>query len=277
MKGGLDMTGLPGLMKGGESGKVIVPGNPAGSELIRRIHLPEDSDEHMPPEGKASLTEVEISILEEWIAMGVPDTLRLEQLPSGAPLIALINEMTRKDPAEKWNELPVVRDTTIRNLSSDYLTIARVSGTSNALKLNMYMPPEYSPDILLNVTPLAGNIVELDLSGLPIGNAELGFVAQCTNLEWLELDRTPISELDSLENLKKLRFLKLYGTEIGDSSIPVIKGFPNLQHLYIWNTRVSESELEGLRRERPDLILETGIPDSLRTGFASDSLAIHTK
>src|SRR5436190_602086 len=49
----------------------IVPGNPDASELVRRIQLPNDADEHMPPAStKLELTAEQRDILKRWIAAG---------------------------------------------------------------------------------------------------------------------------------------------------------------------------------------------------------------
>ena len=58
-------------MKGGESGDVISAGHPDESEMIRRLELPRDDEESMPPKGK-TLTEKEIATLRLWIKLGAP-------------------------------------------------------------------------------------------------------------------------------------------------------------------------------------------------------------
>jgi mono/diheme cytochrome c family protein len=54
--------------KGGEDGRVLIPGDVKGSELIRRVGA-KDKDERMPPEGQP-LTSDQIRILSRWIAAG---------------------------------------------------------------------------------------------------------------------------------------------------------------------------------------------------------------
>jgi hypothetical protein len=51
--------------------RAIVPGQPNASELLRRIHLPDGSDEKMPPAStKLELTGEQREILKRWIAAG---------------------------------------------------------------------------------------------------------------------------------------------------------------------------------------------------------------
>ena len=69
-KGGLDMTTFDLLVKGGENGPVWKAGHPEESEIIRRALLPLEDEDHMPPEGKAQLTQDEIALLQRWIGAG---------------------------------------------------------------------------------------------------------------------------------------------------------------------------------------------------------------
>src|SRR5580692_11046874 len=54
--------------KGGENGRVLIPGDAKGSELVRRVGAKED-DGRMPPEGQP-LTREQIGTLTQWITAG---------------------------------------------------------------------------------------------------------------------------------------------------------------------------------------------------------------
>lgn len=275
-KGELLMTSLSQLLKGGESGAAIIPGNSEESELIQRLHLPFANEEHMPPKGEKNLTDTEIQILERWIALDASDTLLLSHLDNSEPLVALIDELKQPDEKRTWAELPAVADTTIARLSSDYLTIKRLASNFDALSINVYKPPQYSSNLLTSLGPIAENIVELDVSGLPIGKDEIGLIAACKNLEWLEIDRTPVTdvETDTLKVLSKLRTLKIYDTKIGDNTLSVIKNMENLEQVYLWKTDVSEAAIEKLRIEKPSLLINTGIDQEIQALFAKkDSIS----
>jgi uncharacterized membrane protein len=69
-KGGLRMDTYAQLVAGGEDGPVIVPGDPRGSELVRRITLPADDDDYMPSDGRKPLSAEEVAAVEQWIAAG---------------------------------------------------------------------------------------------------------------------------------------------------------------------------------------------------------------
>mgnify|MGYP000400887249 CR=1 FL=1 len=69
-KGELQLDTRAGLLKGGEAGPAIVPGNPRDSLLIRAVSHG-DTDLQMPP--KTKLPQEAIDKLTQWIAMGAPD------------------------------------------------------------------------------------------------------------------------------------------------------------------------------------------------------------
>ena len=64
-KADLDLTALTGILKGSESGPVIVPGKPDGSLLYEKVH-----DGAMPPGKKDRLSAAEVETIRRWIAAG---------------------------------------------------------------------------------------------------------------------------------------------------------------------------------------------------------------
>jgi len=68
-KGGLVMDTPEGLKAGGESGDVIVAGDPDASPMHGRTMLHEDDDDFMPPKGDG-LTPEEKELVARWIKQG---------------------------------------------------------------------------------------------------------------------------------------------------------------------------------------------------------------
>ncbi len=72
-KGGLLMTTREELLRGGDGGATLVPGQPQESPLIERLKLESDSSERMPPKKDSEpLAKKQIAVLEEWISAGAP-------------------------------------------------------------------------------------------------------------------------------------------------------------------------------------------------------------
>ncbi len=85
----------------GESGSLaIVPGRPAESELINRIHS-HDPETQMPPvNAKRPLTEQQKLILEQWIKEGAEFTSHWAYTPPTRPAVPLTNQ-------ESWPKNPI--------------------------------------------------------------------------------------------------------------------------------------------------------------------------
>jgi len=71
VKGGLRLDTRDGVLKGGDSGAVILPGKPEQSRLIRAVRYA-DNDLQMPPKNKR-LSTAQVADLETWVKMGAPD------------------------------------------------------------------------------------------------------------------------------------------------------------------------------------------------------------
>lgn len=99
-KGGLRLDSQPGWQKGGESGAVIVPGNPDTSLLIEAIHY-KNEDLQMPP--KQPLSAPAIAILTEWVRRGAPDPRLTTPVATGTKIIA----MTPAEARSHWAYQPI--------------------------------------------------------------------------------------------------------------------------------------------------------------------------
>ena len=82
-KGHLRLDSFAALLKGGDAGAAIKPGNADLSLLIQSVLYLPDAEEQMPPKGK--LSEQQIADLTAWVKMGAP-------WPPAEPTIAPPNE-----------------------------------------------------------------------------------------------------------------------------------------------------------------------------------------
>ena len=108
VKGDLRLDHIDLIMKGGESGPVVVPGNATTSELYKRISLPEGHEDIMPSKGK-KLSDQEIKIIALWINTGAawPDSQQVKKAFRNAALAprnpALpIDAAAYGNPIDKW-------------------------------------------------------------------------------------------------------------------------------------------------------------------------------
>jgi mono/diheme cytochrome c family protein len=101
IKGKLLLDTAAALLKGGDTGPGLVAGKPDESEIIKRIVLPKDHDDIMPPKG-GPLAANEIDVLKRWIAAGA-------QWPQGLTLQYKTPEQ-RKAIAELQKKLPTLKN-----------------------------------------------------------------------------------------------------------------------------------------------------------------------
>lgn len=98
-KGGLTLDTKGGLLKGGDTGTALKPGNPDASLLIQAITY-EDADLQMPPKGE-KLADAEIAILKSWVKMGAPDP----RLKAKGTKLTGLTEASR----QHWAYQPIVK------------------------------------------------------------------------------------------------------------------------------------------------------------------------
>jgi cytochrome c553 len=89
------------LLRGGRSGKVVLPGDPRGSLLVRLIRRV-DRDLKMPPDDGAKLTEAEVNDFIAWIKMGAP-------FPGGASADEAAPSRLALDEARKFWSFQALR------------------------------------------------------------------------------------------------------------------------------------------------------------------------
>lgn len=79
VKGKLRMDSYALIMKGGENGKDIVPGEPKKSRWYKQLMLPKSDDDHMPPIKKEQTTPAENAVFRWWIEKGAPEHMKLSE------------------------------------------------------------------------------------------------------------------------------------------------------------------------------------------------------
>lgn len=74
VKAGLRLDSYDAILKEPKLGPVVVPGNSAASELVKRLEMPIDHENAMPPPGDPSQVSAdEIALVRWWIDAGAPE------------------------------------------------------------------------------------------------------------------------------------------------------------------------------------------------------------
>jgi uncharacterized membrane protein/mono/diheme cytochrome c family protein len=265
-KGGLQMDLPELLMKGGKNGEVIISGNAAQSEMIKRLLLPREDDDHMPPKEKPQMSEQDIALLHWWIASGASFDKKvkdIEQPEKIKPiLLALQNEEVEFKIELDIPVQPVDRadEAAIEKLRATGAVVLPVAQNSNYLMANFITArPLINADMQL-LLPLKKQLVWLKLGSTSIGDSALATIGQCSNLVRLQLEHTSVTDagLAGLRPLKELKYLNLVGTKITAKGLQQLKDLQKLQGLYLYQTQVDKSEWANLQKIFPKTHIDSG-------------------
>lgn len=268
-KGDLKLSDLKHVLVGGKNGALFIPGNPDTSLIIHRIHLPIEDKKRMPPASKPQLTELEIAILYNWIKSGAATEAKLFSLPEADSFRIIATSYLTPGgentiAAEPVYDFKAADDKKIVALNNNYRVIVPLGKNSPALTVNLYGKNTYSSKSLEELLPLKEQIIELNLSRMPVKDADVKIIQQMKNLRRLNLNYTDITAagVEQLNNIQSLREVALSGTATTSSALEKILPLPDLSAVYIWDTKIDSSALQRLRTKFPKLLIESGFVDN---------------
>ena len=273
-KGGLSLHTPEGLLAGGENGPVLAPGDPAGSELLRRVMLPLEHDDHMPPASKPQPGAAELAELRAWIAAGAPfgaggatglatggaAVSAAISAAGGASGSAAVHATTGATP-EAGTPRVVVSAEALQPLDTALVHVETLDPASGLLWVSFAPRPDAGDALVAELLdPLLGAIGELSLAGTQVGDASLALAARMPRLEALDLSRTACTSagLAALADAPSLRRLNLTGTTLDDDAPDALAALPALEHLAVWNTGPGAEAWQRVRETRPGLTVVDG-------------------
>ncbi|RCH53659.1 cytochrome C [Mucilaginibacter hurinus] len=263
IKGELLLTDPEAIMKGGKTGKLIIPGKPELSLLLQRIHLPEEDKKHMPPKGKVQLTEQETLLLHLWVKANADFKKKVVELPENDSLRIIAASFLKPAVNEDRYDFAAADDNTVKKLSNDYRVILPLAKESPALKVNLYNPAVYTPKAIEELAAIKEQVISLSLNKMPVTDAELKTIAQFTNLRHLNLNFTDVTGkgLQYLAPLKYLKSLSLAGTKVSYNNLSQLSAIKSLKQVAIWNTSITSAETKQLDKAHKGITFIAGYKD----------------
>jgi mono/diheme cytochrome c family protein len=265
-KGGLRMDDPQLLMKGGKDGKVILTGNAAESDLVKRLMLPREDEHHMPPKQKPQLNERQIALIHWWIENGADFNKKVKDLQQPEKikpaLLALQSDHTeRKAPSNiPTGEVEKADDKAIATLKNLGVVVIPVAKGSNYLMANFVTAPATTDEHIKLLLPLKKQLVWLKLGDTRITDKAAPLIGQCTNLTLLHLNNTNITDrgVESLQSLNNLQLLNLVNTKVTDAGFQQLASLKSLQSVYLYKTNVTADGLARLKNILPNTTIDTG-------------------
>lgn len=257
-KGKLRLDEAELILKGGKNGIVLVANKVDESEIIDRLLLPLDEEDHMPPKEKKQLSSVEIEILKNWITSGANFEKTVGELGQASALRNILQSGNKAEvsdvPTEKVEE---ANEGAISKLKKLEVMAVPVAQGSHYLSVNL-INTIHLDSALLILQDLKEQIIWLKAGSTAIKDADLKSIGSLSKLTRLNLEGTKLigDGLTDLKQLTHLRYLNLANTELTLASILTLASLKNLQSLYLYNTSIKAGELSAIQKSFPSTKIE---------------------
>jgi len=281
-KGKLQMHDFAAIMKGGGDGpNTVVASKPADSLMMKRILLPADDDEHMPPSDEKQITKEECQILSWWIQNGASETMTVAAATKTPAIEGILASLLAKGlpkadaTAAAKPEKPKAKPLT----DAEKKQVAEIAAKMTALNASLMPLAQDTEQLRLSVInaadkfgdkelallePIAPHVVWVDLARSQITDAGAATLAKMTALERLHLENTKVTDVGvaKLGALPLLEYINLYGTKTTDAGIAKLEGAKALKKLYVWQTGVTQGGAKALEGKIPGLKVNVGLTEA---------------
>jgi uncharacterized membrane protein len=261
----LDLPEL--ILMGGKSGIVLVGGKVDDSELIKRILLSKDNDEHMPPLEQPQLTKAEIDLLHWWVSSGADFKKKVNELVQTEKikpvLLALQSEEIEEE--QKISDVPtesvaIADQSTVKKIQESGIALTAVAQNSNYLSANFVAVEALTEKDLQLLEPIAKQLVWLKLGDSKLNDKMLTSISDLSALTRLSLERTALTDqgIGQFKNLTKLQYLNLIGTKVSAKGLEQLKDLKELRQVFLFQTLVQPSEVDQLKKLFPKAKIDFG-------------------
>ena len=261
-KGELIMETPAQILKGGKDGKLWDSIDVDASLLLKRIHLPEEDEKHMPPQGKPQLSQQEMNILYYWLKDSSNFTIKVTDLPTADTLRMMALAIFKTNVEEKY-EFAAADEKTVKQLSNNNRVIVPLALNSPALAVDFYNSQNYDAQSLKDLLKLKEQVVSINLAHMPATDDDIATLAQFINLRKLNLNFSKVTgkSIGQLNKLANLKELSLSGTDINLNDLNGLHSFPKLKDVYVWNTPITDEAAKNIKANY-----------TVQTGFYSDTV-----
>ena len=246
---------------------VIEPGKSGESELFKRIILPADHEDIMPPKGDP-LSKEQIDGIKAWIDEGA-------KWPEG---LVLLSERERAEAKAAASRLPVPDIKATGVSDAEKAAIAKLSsgeGIGNQADAPLVKALAQDTQLIYanfrligknvedkHIAPLAdiANLSELDLSNTKVTGAGLATIKNSKRLTKLSLAGTAVDDaaLKNIEGLTNLMSINLYNTKVTDAGFARLKNMKFLRKVYGWQSGITEKGAAELKKALPNVDVNLG-------------------
>lgn len=265
-KGKLRLDDSVSIMKGGEDGEVLDVQNAEHSDMVKRMLLPIDNDDHMPPREKPQPTESQVNLIRWWIADGASFSRKVADMPQPeklkTDLLALQELPESKITAVVIPPAPVEKadNKMVERLKATGVMILPVAKESNYLSASFVTHSNITDEDIEMLVPLKKQLIWLKMGFTDINDEKMVKLKQLSNLTRLSLENTLISDkgIAELKSHQNLQHLNIVGTSVTAIGLGQLKNVKALRNIYAYRTKVELSECRELTSALPEIKIVTG-------------------
>lgn len=271
------------VMKGGKDGKVVLPGNEKESDLIKRLLLPVDNEDHMPPKEKSQPSENQITLLKWWISQGARFGKKVREVSQPEKIAPILFALQKTNVVEKEPmDIPAAKvenadERIIEKMKMRGIVVLPVAQNSHYLQANFVTDTIINKEDLQLLSAIQKQLIWLKIGNTNISDANMATIALLGNLTRLDLDHTDISDkgLRLVQALQHLQYLKLVGTKVTFQGVMQLKELNSLHSLYLYQTNINRKDWPKLQNAFPKTKIDSG--GYLVERLATDTVIVRVK
>ena len=261
-KGELRLDTKEAILEGGENGKIISD-HAANSLIIKKLRLPLDHEDHMPPKEKKQLSDLELSYLTWWIDNGAnfENTLQELNLPDSIHGLLSKEEIVFTDNSIPEKEVKQAGENVLKKLKFLNVIVIPIESNSNYLSVSfMNTLKENSSEAMEELVKIKSQLIWLNLDYQNPDDDAWQHISRLTNLRKLSVKNTNLDDenLTYFQPLKELVYLNLVGTKVTVSGLKKINKLQKLESLYLFQTGIDRSEFESIQLIFPNTRIDSG-------------------
>ena len=261
----LDMPDF--ILKGGKGGKAIIAGNTDESELIKRILLSKESDDHMPPLEQPQLTKTELDLIHWWVSSGADFNKKVADLAQTEKIKPVLLSLQSEEKTETAfiSDIPEksvgqADAKIVQELLTRGVAVIPVALNSNYLSVNFVALDSITAKDLQLLEQLSKQVIWLKIGDSNLDDSNLKSIVKLSSLTRLSIERTAVSDagIALLNGLPKLTYLNLVGTKITAKGLAQLKSLKDLRQIFLYQTAISGAEFSQLSKLFPKALIDTG-------------------
>lgn len=255
------------ILKGGKTGKTIIAGNTDESELIKRILLSKENDDHMPPIEQPQLTKTELDLIHWWVSNGADFDKKVSELVQNEKIKPVLLSLQSEEKSEtiQISDIPQqsvepVDPKLVKELLDRGVAVIPVALNSNYLSVNFVALDSITNKDLQILESLAKQVIWLKIGNSDLNDDQLKSIVKLSSLTRLSLERTAVTDVGiaSLKGLSKLRYLNLVGTSVSAKGLNQLVSLKELKQIFLYQTSITAAEFSQLSKVFPKTSIDTG-------------------